>query len=150
MVDREVSIKYNCFDDSDKKYARIDFVVHAPQRRCRFLLEVDEDQHKGYPIPCELSRMCQVNEAIRMGQQEDRLVWVRYNPHGFKVEGQKKVISTAQRQESLTEFLQNYEPKQDIEVCYLYYDMDHKGDLKILEDPDYNVSFTEFVTQCMT
>ena len=118
--EREKLIQFNCLDSSGSR-ARIDFVIPKPWGY--ILLEVDEDQHKfyDYQVSCEVRRMADVVGAIRTND-DCKLLFIRYNPDSFSVDGCKRKISVALRECKLLEIIQDYEPKQDVAILYLFYD----------------------------
>ena len=65
------------FDDTSCGRERPDFVWDVGT--FKVILEVDEDQHKGYPCDCEQKRMVNITQGLGMP-----CVWVRYNPDGYK------------------------------------------------------------------
>ena len=46
--EREVIVNFTCVlgNKIEQKSSRIDYVIHVPERKLTFLLEVDENQHK--------------------------------------------------------------------------------------------------------
>ena len=45
--------------------------------------EVDEDQHKGYPISCDVSRMSNIVESLITNGNTIPIQFVRDNPHSY-------------------------------------------------------------------
>jgi hypothetical protein len=54
--DRELVIKF-C-GEGNRNFARLDFVVYREWGVC--IVELDEDQHKAYPVECETARMMDI------------------------------------------------------------------------------------------
>ena len=48
-------------------------------------LEVDEDQHKGCPISCDVSRMSNIVESLLTNVNTIPIHFIRYNPHSYKI-----------------------------------------------------------------
>ena len=98
---------------------RPDFLYDAATHRV--VVEVDEDQHKGYDADCERIRMINIVEALGM-----RCVFVRYNPDTFKIDGKMVKMSAKKRHELLLktvrECMKPSFDSQTADVIYLYYD----------------------------
>tara|TARA_Y100000591_G_scaffold273055_1_gene248831 strand:+ start:211 stop:747 length:537 start_codon:yes stop_codon:yes gene_type:complete len=120
--EREVSIEFSCFDTSGKR-ARIDFVIPRPWG-C-ILLEVDEDQHKfyNYEVSCEVKRMMDVVTSIRT-ESDSKILFIRYNPDPFSIDGKKQKVSREERETKLLELIQMYNPHIDVAIQYLFYDLE--------------------------
>jgi hypothetical protein len=86
---REKRIDFRCAGDIDGKYAYIDFVINPGGGKSLIFLEVDENQHRfGYgEAGCDMKRMGKVMESLTVAECEMRVVWLRYNPGSFKVDG---------------------------------------------------------------
>jgi hypothetical protein len=85
------------------------------------ILEVDEHQHisKTYGCDCELIRMRQ----IYMDAGMSKVLFIRYNPD--KYESEPRNATQPQRKEYVLKFLMRMtddEPKDNLSVCYLFYD----------------------------
>ena len=64
---REHTITYSCINDINNTNSRVDFVIEHTDINDRFgliFLEVDEHQHNGYPISCDVSRMAKIIESL--------------------------------------------------------------------------------------
>ena len=116
--DREVHIEFSCFN-TDGKFARLDFVIHQPERSLLFLLECDEDQHSWYDISCETRRMNDVVSAV-LGKAE-HICFIRYNPDAFSVDYVKQKVDRATREARLISFLRTHRQEKPFEVVYLNY-----------------------------
>ena len=109
-------------------FSRIDFMLHLGCSTV--LLEVDEHQHslEYYGVDDDVTRMDKTFESLRLDGNSRRLVFIRYNPHAFKVDGVSRKVKTAQRQARLIELLNEIanesSSKQDHRVFYLYYDLE--------------------------
>jgi hypothetical protein len=84
---REHTIDFRCMGDADGSFARVDFLLI--RHECVIFLEVDEEQHKfGYSgIGCDMKRMAKVVESLALECNDMPLVFIRYNPNTFKVDG---------------------------------------------------------------
>ncbi|KAL3131768.1 hypothetical protein ABBQ38_007487 [Trebouxia sp. C0009 RCD-2024] len=131
---REHHVKFDCWDDT---FARLDFLMLRP--RCCILLEVDEGEHEWYGVECEVSRMTKVHAEGNTLP----LLFIRYNPHSFRVDGELCTVRTRDRLARLVEFVQDWECSVDkaLEVQYMFYSCEHlEGDLSlnIWSDIAYN------------
>jgi hypothetical protein len=128
--ERESRIDFKCYD-TGKKYAYIDFVIY--KKDYVILLEVDENQHKyGYDsIACDMKRMNHIIVSLMTIHENDKrdnknilskFLFVRYNPDKYKIDGIKTETSKEIMQEKLVNVINNYEPKSNLEIIYLYYD----------------------------
>jgi hypothetical protein len=102
---REFLVDFACVEQprgSGEHRARIDFIISLPQGGTVFL-EVDEHQHKyGYNslVSCDMRRIARIEESRFMEEAKcnippQNVVWVRYNPHTFRVHG--KLVSLCNR-----------------------------------------------------
>ena len=142
--DRETHISYSCIDDTSKKFSRIDAVLEFPERNLCVLLEVDEDQHAGNPVSCELARMMDSTACIRLGGETRNLLWLRLNPDAYQVDGVTTRTLRVDRYKHMEHVIRTYTPTQDMAVMYLYYSSEH-GSPCVMDDPDYFPSFKQFV-----
>ena len=90
---REVTI---WFDRSQKRYARVDFVVPFDDRLV--YVEVDEHQHVDYDQGRDLQRTWRLLETC-----PKPLHLIRFNPDPFIVNGRRHTIYWSQRMELLLE-----------------------------------------------
>jgi hypothetical protein len=91
------------------------------------ILEVDEDQHKGYQKECEIIRM----KNITQGFGGLPVFWIRYNPDDFKKDNQLVQMDELTKAQHLLDWLRVSFKRQIIqtegntvkpEVVYLFYD----------------------------
>jgi len=132
---REERIKFCAAGDT---WASADFVLSHPNA-C-IILEVDEHQHLGYGVGCELSRMTKCVEALRTAGNETPIMFVRYNPHGFASNGRASRVPRDERQEKLAELLCQILASKEVPyvaICYAFYDSGLDGRPAILSDPEY-------------
>lgn len=105
------------------------------------ILEVDENQHRGYSIMCENARMMNITSALFTD-----VVFIRYNPDNYKVDGNAVKIRESDRLRELERNLKHYisddyipvDSPSRTTVKYLFYD-DYKGnneELNILDYPE--------------
>jgi hypothetical protein len=85
-------------------------------------IEVDENQHKSYCETGEINRM----KNIYFNEGGINIIFIRYNPDGYKDTNGKKVnILQSKREELLIKWVKYYkenEPKVPLGVRYLFYD----------------------------
>ena len=106
---REHSISFSCISDANK-YARIDFVIEI--NGGIIFLEVDEHQHRFgyYSVNCDLKRMSYVMESLVYSGNTLPILWLRYNPNAYSVNGIKQCISQYEREDTLIDFMKNWSP----------------------------------------
>lgn len=98
---------------------RPDFVFDAVSHFV--VLEVDENQHRSYPLECERMRMLAISHALDLPT-----AFVRYNPDAFVcgLTGRSSRIKDATRHELLMKWLKEAFDKSDVigtmvvHVCY--------------------------------
>ena len=109
---------------------RPDAVVHF--EHFIVIIEIDEDQHKGYEQSCEKTRMMQLHQEYK-GLP---VVFIRFNPDNYKIRldnGEKKVMRPgAHRLTQLLDLVRRFQvlrnsystqtPLPPLSVCYLFYD----------------------------
>jgi len=85
------------------------------------ILEVDENQHKSYPVECEIIRMINIAQSIG----GPPIVFIRYNPDSYRTK--QMVYNTMQsfRHKILIKNLRREIeriPRNFVEAVYLFYD----------------------------
>lgn len=144
VFQREVHIAFTCIDDTAKKFSRIDAVIDCPERNLRILIEVDENQHAGYQISCEVARMMDSAACIRLGGETRKLLWLRLNPDAYKTDGSTIRTPKKDRYKHMERVIRTYVPTRDMAVMYLYYST-QDGVPCIVDDPEYPSSFKDFI-----
>ena len=107
-------------------------------------LEVDEHQHNGYPISCDVSRMAKIIESLAIDGNKVPIRFIRYNPHCFSINKIKQKINQTQRHEKLIQTIRTVEFNVPFSVMYLFYDM-RNGKPCIFDDYEYTETFKQFV-----
>lgn len=135
---REHRVSFDCWDDS---FAKLDFMI--VRAGCCMLLEVDERQHDWYGVECELSRMTKIQAALSIEGNTMPLVFIRYNPQGFKVDGELRKVASTNRLARLVDFITTWhcDRESGLQIQYMYYScqrIDNKLSLDIWSDPGYN------------
>jgi hypothetical protein len=143
VFQRETHISYSCISSDDKKFARLDFLLETVHHRV--ILEVDEHQHKevSYSIECDLSRMLYVLSAIKCSQNDRPVLWIRFNPHAYSVDGVRQKTSRRDRYRALVETLRQPRDERFV-LLYMYYDV-REGRPTILDDPDFHADVKQHV-----
>lgn len=139
-VDREVPISYSCMDATSRKSSRLDGVIDLPDRNLRIILEVDEFQHADRETSCEVARMNDSTACIRIGGETRKLLWIRFNPDEYKVDGVSTRTRTVDRHAALESLIRSYKPVKDTAVVYMYYTLEC-GEPAVFSDADYPASF---------
>lgn len=143
-IDREVRVSYSCMDETSQKFSRIDAVINFPERNLRILLEVDEEQHVDRETSCEVARMNDTTTCIRLGGEMTKLLWIRFNPDAYKINGTTVHTPTAERHATMERLIRDYEPVKDVAVKYLFYTL-QAGKPAVFSDADYPDSFKSWV-----
>ena len=133
----------NCLTDTNRHFSRLDYhIINAT--KAIVLLEVDEEQHLWYNLSCEFSRMSDVRASLMTAGYELPIYWIRYSPTGkYHVDFDEVKVPRAERELSLKAKLDevcspNFEPKHQVQVHYLYYDlMSKEMGPSIQYDPDF-------------
>jgi len=134
---REYRTDHKCLTATNN-HSRVDFLF-PNYGKFHVVVEVDEYQHAYYSQICETSRMNNIVAAWCLGGNSVPIIFIRYNPHAFKVDGKTKRTQMAERHKKLAQLLDhiiNMEPVNDVQVYYMFYDTD-EGIPKVLSDPDY-------------
>jgi len=154
LFDREVSIDFSCGlgNDRAKKSARVDFVVQrpCPSGVITFYIEVDEREHSddAYLLSCECRRMMDVHSSVLTSETStSHAVWLRFNPHAFRVDGMLQKVPKPVRYQQLHQIIQTYEPHLLFEIWYLCYTMETQGERVypiIFNDPQFPDAMKSF------
>ena len=147
LYKREHRVDFACVETGPKSWASVDFVLTFG--RHVVFLEVDEDQHRSlnYSVSCEVARMARVVESLACGGNTLPVLFVRYNPDGFKVDGVTKRTWKRHRESTLITYLKSLENAKDdvapFAVQYMFYDV--AGGLPVVfDDPEYSDIMKEF------
>lgn len=112
------------------------------------LLECDEKQHKDhtkYQVGNEVLRMKVATKALQSQHPGLSLLWVRFNPHGYTLNGRKQRPVLAARFRELHEFLDKYDGAHPVAVLYAGYDRVSVATggwtVAVTHHPDYDASF---------
>lgn len=109
-------------------------------------VEVDERQHEDYTVVCETARMAKIYEARRLQGNTLPMVFLRINPHKFKVNGKSvNGLYQKRRNKALVHLIKGMDltQAQPLQIIYLYYDAITINDQlvpAVTQDPDYNPS----------
>lgn len=151
---REHLIDFTCLDGKkDGSRCFIDFVIESYNKEGKLqgfiFIEVDEHQHDSYAQSCELRRMTDVNLSLTLGGNIFPILFIRYNPHAFKINNLTKRFYRNKREVKLLELITSINFNSPFSVIYMYYDT-CDGELDIFSDSEYNDSFKAYVSNIIT
>lgn len=157
-VDVEVTInakRKDCVRDTENRYfSRLDFVIVECVSRI-LIVECDEYQHSSYLLPCELSRMADVQAALVLAGYTLPVHWIRYAPNGtYMVGGREQVLRREEREGILKEYLKSLcsgdiKPSGQMSIHYMFYNRSCDEGLPcIVTEPGFPEHLKEFVTFC--
>jgi len=125
-----VNMKGCDLSDCPENFKKVDWVKFL-RNGILLLLENDEFQHCAEEQSCEISRMTKVTEALRQGGNMCPIVWVRFNPDGFSIDGvrqkREKKVNFDDRVAELLRVVAAIESESvsastpDMRVVYLFY-----------------------------
>lgn len=151
---REHVIDFTCVGDVDGAYARVDFVLHEDGRI--IFLEVDEGQHRfGYgKVACDMKRMAKIIESLGLEGNTLPIVFLRYNPDAFTVDGHTSKVSRKAREARLVATLTCKEDSKSraavpLTIRYMFYDT-VEGQACVVSDPDYHVQIAACCVHAIT
>ena len=129
---------------SHRSFALVDMVVEQPTRRA--LLSIDENQHRDESLGCEIARMTSVIQGIALSDNVRPLLWIRFNPDAYRVDGHLQRMPKKRRYEQLLQLLRDVPDVTG--VVYMYYDVDSNNDLMLLQEEGYSKHFhSQYVTR---
>jgi hypothetical protein len=142
---REHQVDYRCIDPS-LTFSRLDFLLPYWKNSGHVIIEVDEQQHSHISQSCETTRMNNVVTSWLLEGSDTPVVWIRYNPHAFKVDGVTTRTLQESRQKSLIELLNSleFDNQPQVRVYYMFYDTQN-GKPCVLDDPEYHESVKSWV-----
>ena len=119
--DREVFVGWGgCGRDAFRAYVDVcGQGTFGGQTLGAVLLEVDEGQHSRYACDCE--RMVNVTGALRASGNTQPILWVRFNPDRFALDGQVARCRASDRLRRLVEMLEGVTFEAQVAVVYLFY-----------------------------
>ena len=79
-----------------------------------------------YEVKFDLARMLHVTGAIAYSRNVRPTQWIRFNPHGFKVNGTTVQIPKKRKYQQLLSVLQDTAGFSGVRICYMYYDVTNK------------------------
>jgi len=148
---REQRISFTCFKNTGTQSARIDFYIDI-HLKCIIFLEVDEKQHKyGYAIGCDMARMSHVLTALRLEGNTLPILFVRYNPHAYRLDGHLQRTLKKDREAQLVQFLTTYKPltSGSIDIAYMFYDSETLEDGSVSPTLTHNDEYNTTMKQCI-
>lgn len=134
-------VDFKCIN-YDENYCYIDFLlIH---NSIVFFIEVDEYQHKHYEVVCEVKRMLNVLQSLHVDGNTLPIVFIRYNPDSYYVDGGKQLVTDNTRLEQLCDFIESFKPERRQSIKYMYYN-ETDGQTDIVLHPDYIDDVKQFV-----
>jgi hypothetical protein len=106
------------------------------------IVECDEFGHTyGYPVRCELTRMLQVHESLMKSGETRPVVFIRWNPDPFTVDGVTRKTTLIERDAALLKLLEDMQDgsvifTEPLNIVYMFYDTSNNVP-EICDDPDY-------------
>lgn len=85
-TEREVSIDFKCAGQGGN-LARLDGAKVREKDLYEVMVDLDENQHKHYPISCECKRTEGVAQSLMIARPDGKRFHIRINPDAFKVDG---------------------------------------------------------------
>jgi hypothetical protein len=150
---REHRISFDCLQtkEGNASYARIDFIIIMHARI--YILEVDENQHRfGYEAGCDMRRMSRIVESLRLEGNMLPIIFIRYNPHSFSVDGKSAKVPTKVRQKRLISIIQDplaiKTEGPTLSIQYMYYDSSD-GQANVCNDLEYNSEIAKCCLPCI-
>ena len=124
-------------DDYQYECCLIDFSIK--KENVQILIEVDEFQHTNinYSLRNEIQRMLQVNKKLN-----DKVIWIRYNPDRYKVNGVFKQKPEIEKEFILLNTITNITKYLQYKYIYLFYDtisIKDENKLIISFHPDFTI-----------
>ena len=150
IFDREINISYKNCGENDT-WAWLDFVIYKEDHI--IILSVDEFQHYDYEVECEVSRMSKVITAIRQNNDMRSILWIRFNPDYFSVDGEKQKINITNREMILLNCIKNSRillNNKQLVIQYLFYntvEIENKMIVETTLNPTYNTLWKDLVNE---
>lgn len=155
-VDVEVIInakRGECVQDTDHRYfSRLDFVIVECVSHI-LIVECDENQHSSYLLPCELSRMSDVQAALVLAGYSLPVHWIRYSPNGkYVVGGRQRFPIREDREVLLKAYIDSVcrggiRPSGQMSLHFMFYNRFVDGGPPcIVTRPEFPEHLREFVT----
>ena len=127
--ERNVEITFSGIRDTSHQRTRIDFQVYGRADGAVVIVEVDQYQHRDqrYSQTCERRRLLDVVMAFQINPRlaGARILWIRYNPDTYKVNGKRVTKLLTKREEQLTEVIKDMALPADgrlLTLVYMFYD----------------------------
>jgi hypothetical protein len=141
---REHHIDYRRIDPS-MTFSRLDFFLPY-WKGGHVIIEVDESQHSGNSQSYETTRMNNVVTSWLLKGSDTPVVWIRYNPHAYKINKNKQNMTQEDRQKQLLDFLNALEfvNQPQVRVYYMFYDT-QDGKPCVLDDPEYQETVKSWI-----
>ena len=137
---REYPVSFSCIG---RTRASIDFLLII--NGVMIFIEVDENQHCDYGVDCDLKRMADIYSVLTLGCITMPIIFIRYNPHAYKVDGKTKKTTQIERHSKLLETIEYASKLEQNAILYLFYDIDKENKPMIFQDEEYDEMMKELV-----
>ena len=132
----DTSCSVEAMNELESKSRRLDMIriiriMHTVSSLSAIIIvECDEFQHDDRDTSCEVARMTQVNEALALEGNTLPIVWIRWNPDAFRVNGDLQKVKKKERGAQLVRLLREMEMGKanlspgSVSILYMFYDRD--------------------------
>lgn len=144
-LDLKLNLTINLYSFFKEPCLYVDF--HFEYNGIYFLLEVDEEMHSMYGVECDSNRMHKICNYLFLTNEQRPVVFLRYNPDNFKLDGVKQTKESYPRKNRMKElynFVTGYTTTAQYSIKYFFYDSQDETTL-ITEHPDYNQHMKQYV-----
>jgi hypothetical protein len=122
--------------DTDCGRERVDFMYECKTHNIG--IEADENQHK---YNCKLGEFNRMKNIFFALGQDAPLIFIRYNPDNFRVNGVLQKISQAKKEDELIRWIKHYMeniPENICSILYLFYDEYSQKNVKVFPFDPYD------------
>lgn len=103
-----------CISNRENHFVRLDFMFVENGRI--IILEVDEDQHIGYPVNCDSVRPYKIAETLAIEGNQMPIIMIRFNPDAFRINDKLQKIKKKDRYIELIKTIKSY---LDLDISFL-------------------------------
>lgn len=140
--------------DEDSSAEEVSPILHGKRKLNQLGYHEFDCENQAYNVSCEQDRMTAIQSWF-VGQGETRpIVFIRYNPLNFRVDGKLRKVSRDDREEQLIHFMKTFEIQnnQPLTLQYMYYDSYTLIDVtgaenlvcKVWQHKDYDPNLRQF------
>jgi hypothetical protein len=126
LYKREQKVDFKCVEVQDDKWARIDFTLDVV-KGVLVLVENDEHAHSYIDTSCDVKRIAEIIESWALDGFTLPVVFIRFNPHAYRVNGALRKRALVERHETLLSILEDhdhpiYDASAPLKILHMYYD----------------------------